>query len=135
MKPALRVLSILIGLMAFISACRFVVTPEAMVARLGMPLLDGIGASTQLGDIGAFFLAVAILIGLGQRHGQSHMLLGAALLPGSAALLRTLVFLFGHADFAAAMIGPEVIMTIILVAASRVRADELAEDGEAALAD
>ena len=55
-----------------------------------MPVLEGVAASTQLGDIGAFFLAAAVLVGLAQRPGQGALLLAPAIMVGCAAVMRTL---------------------------------------------
>jgi len=125
MKMALRVLSILIGVMSFVTAMRFAFTPAAAAGRLGMPLLEGAGASTQLGDIGALFLAVAVLVGLAQRPGQAGLLIAPAILVGCAAVMRTLVFLTGHAPFLSQFIVPEAVMAGLLFAAARTRKDEV----------
>lgn len=129
LKQALRIISILIGLMSFITAMRFAFTPAGAAQGLGMPVLEGVGASTQLGDIGALFLAVAILVGLAQRPGQAHLLMGPAILMGCAAIMRSLVFLTGHAPFTPQFILPEVIMAGLLLAAARARANEVGVAG------
>jgi hypothetical protein len=132
LKKALRIVSVLIGVLSFVTAMRLAFVPARAVERLGMPLLEGLGASTQLGDISALFLAVAVLVGLAQRSGQSGLLLAAAILLGSAAVMRTLVFLTGHAPFAPQFIVPEVVMAGLLFAAARARKDELGEQADAA---
>jgi hypothetical protein len=131
LKQALRVISILIGVMSFATAMRFAFTPAGAAERLGMPLLEGVGASTQLGDIGALFLAVAVLVALGQRPGHARLLLAPAILVGCAAVMRTVVFLTGHAPFAAQFIVPEAVMAGLLFAAARARANEGGEDAGA----
>ncbi len=127
MKKALRVISIAIGVLSFATAMQFVFVPARVAERLGMPVLEGVGASTQLGDIGALFLAVAVFVGLAQRPGQARLLLVPAILVGCAAVMRTLVFVAGHAPFAPQFILPEVVMPLLLVAAARARADETGE--------
>ena len=98
----------------------WLVNPEGAAESLGMELLSGIGASTQIGDLSAFFLATAIMIGLAQRPGESAWLYPI----GSAALMRTLAWALGHADFALAFILFEVGMTFVLVVTAILRADE-----------
>ena len=127
MKKALRFISILIGVLPFVTAMRFAFVPAGAAERLGMPLLEGVGASTQLGDIGALFLAVAVLVGLAQRPGQAWLLIAPAILVGCAAVLRTLVFLTGHAPFVPQFIVPEAVMAGLLFAAARARGDEVGE--------
>jgi len=131
MKRALRIISILIGVGAFVTAMRFAFTPAAAAERLGMPVLEGIGASTQLGDIGGLFLAVAVLVGLAQRPGQAGLLIAPAILVGGAAVMRTLVFLTGHAPFAPQFIVPEAVMAGLLFAAARAREDEVGDEAGA----
>lgn len=132
MKPALRVISVLIGLLSFVTAMQFAFLPARAAGRLGMPVLEGVGASTQLGDIGAIFLAVAVLIGLAQRPGQAGLLLAPAILLGSAAVMRTLVFLAGHAPFATQFVVAEVVMAVLLFASARARQDEVRNENVAA---
>ena len=127
MKRALRIISILIGVGAFVTAMRFAFTPAAAAERLGMSVLEGVGASTQLGDIGGLFLAVAVLVGLAQRPGQAGLLIAPAILVGCAAVMRTLVFLTGHAPFAPGFIVPEAVMAGLLFAAARAREDEVGD--------
>jgi hydrogenase/urease accessory protein HupE len=127
LKKALRIISILIGVLSFVTAMRFAFAPDGAAARLGMPLLEGVGASTQLGDIGALFLAVAVLVALAQRPGQAGLLIAPAILVGSAAVMRTLVFLTGHAPFVPQFIVPEAVMAGLLFAAARARGDEVGE--------
>lgn len=126
MQTILRYLPLLIGAVFALSSIQWIVDPEAAAGSLGMDLLTGAGASTQIGDIGAFFVCVAAMIGLGQRQGHSQWLLGAAMLLGTAAVMRTLAWLAGHADFAVDMVAPEVLFAAILWAAARARADEAA---------
>ena len=124
MKIVLRVLAILINLIMLANGVRFVLDPAGVAAELQMDLLTGVSASTQLGDIGGFFIAVAIMLGLGQRPGASHWFYPAAIMIGSAAIMRTLVAVAGHADFLPEFIVPEIAMATILVAAARARSDE-----------
>lgn len=133
MKKALRIVSILIGLGALATSLRFVFAPASAAERLGMSLLEGAGVSTQLGDIGALFLAVAILVGLAQRPGHAGLLIAPAILLGSAAVMRTLAFVAGHAPLPAQFVVPEVAMAGLLFAAARARRGEAGETAGATL--
>ena len=124
MKILFRILSILLGSMFAWNAIGFVIDPAAASGGLGMELLTGLGASTQIGDIGAFFWGVAIAIGIGQLRGKSDWFLVAVLLLGAAALMRTIAWMLGHADFATAFIVVEVVAAGILGAAAWLRRDE-----------
>ena len=124
MKILFRILSVLVGLMLAGNAIQFIVNPEAAAAGLGMELLTGVGASTQIGDIGAFFWVAVLAIGLGQRSGKGEWLYVAALLLGTAAVVRTIAWMLGNADLATQFIVAEIIMAGILITAARLRSEE-----------
>ena len=44
LKKALRIISILIGMLSFVTAMRFAFGPARAADRLGMPWLEGVGA-------------------------------------------------------------------------------------------
>jgi hypothetical protein len=124
MKILFRVLSGLVGLAMLVNGAGFLIDPAGAAAGLGMELLSGVGASTQIGDLSAFFLSIATFVALAQRRGAGHWLLPAAVLLGGAAVARTLTAAVGHAPFTAQFIVPEVIMATILIVAARLRRDE-----------
>ena len=82
-----------------------------MVGALGMQLQDGIGRSTQLGDMAAFFIGIAVLILLGAVNSQGRWLYAAAMFMGSAAVFRILAALVAGATMATSFIVAEVILT------------------------
>ena len=92
--------------MFFGTGVQWILSPAAAAESLGMELLTGMGASTQIGDISAFFFAVSAMALLGQRQGQAHWLYPAALLVGTAAVTRTLAFLTGNAPLECAGADP-----------------------------
>jgi hypothetical protein len=128
MKIAAHILASLIGIGFAIQALQWIFAPAAAAEGLGMPLLEGIGASTQIGDLGAFFLVSAIMIGLGHRHGQSHWLYPPAMLICGAAVMRTLAAVIGPAAFASQLIATEIVITLILLGAARIFANDPAAD-------
>jgi len=118
-----RIIVAIPGVLLLVSGLGWVVNPESAAAGLGMPLLDGLGRSTQVGDFGAFFLSGSVLIALGVIRKEAPWLVAAALLVGLAAIVRTLAWALHGADFAAQFIGFEVVMAaILLFGASRYRA-------------
>ena len=121
-------LTIAIGVVFLLNGLQFVVDPAAAAAGLGMEVLTGVGASTQLGDIGAFFVAIAVMIALAQRPGAAHWLHPAAILFVGAAVMRTLVAVMGHAAFAPQYVLPEIVMAAILFQSARLRRDERAHE-------
>ena len=65
MNKVLNVLVALVGVLFLLSGLRWLFDPTAAAATLGMPLLDGVGRSTQIGDMAAFFLTLGLLIMMG----------------------------------------------------------------------
>lgn len=124
MKMASRVLSVLVGLMFLMTGINWIIDPASAAEGLGMELLQGVGASTQIGDLSSFFLSMAVMIGLAQRAGQRHWFYPAAMLVGTAAVTRTLAYLTGHAALGPQFIIPEILMTAILLLAARTRSGE-----------
>ncbi|HVM98283.1 MAG TPA: hypothetical protein VMT89_17945 [Candidatus Acidoferrales bacterium] len=119
MRATLRVLTILIGIGFTLQGIGWLVAPERAAAGLGMPVLDGLGRSTQFGDFAAFFLVLGGSIVAGVRKGQARLLNIPAVLLGCAAFGRTAAWLFHGADFAALFIFVEVAASALLFAAAR----------------
>ena len=80
-----------------------------------MPLLEGIGRSSQIGDFGSFFLSGAAMVLIGAWTVQPAWLLAPALLLGGAAGMRSFAFVAHGAPFATMFIEVEPVMSGILV--------------------
>ncbi|MDA0796594.1 MAG: hypothetical protein O2950_06585 [Proteobacteria bacterium] len=119
MNPTLfKIIAIMPGIALLQNAFLFLVQPSKVVADLGMPLLDGIGRSTQLADLGAFFVFSATLIIYGVIKSKSGCLRAVALLLGIAALLRVLAWVAHGADLATTFIAVELVLVVWLVASA-----------------
>jgi hypothetical protein len=116
MTTALRILSALFGILFGISFLNWLLAPAAAAQMLGMPLLDGVGRNTQIGDFTAFFFTLTVMIGLGVWRKQAQPLYGACLLLGSAALFRLLSALLHDATLAPVSVGVEVVAAAVLLA-------------------
>src|SRR6185436_8816274 len=101
MHARLRLAITLIGAFFALQGVAWLVDPARVAAGLGMPLLDGLARSTQVGDLASFFLVAGITMLLGSRDGRSQLLYVPAALIGGAAVTRTLAWLWQGADFAA----------------------------------
>lgn len=101
----------------------WILVPGRAAAGLGMPLLDGLGRSTQVGDFAAFFLVAGLTMLAGSRPGRAAWLRFPAALIGGAAVTRSLAWLLHGADFAALFITIEIATGVLLWrAASRLDA-------------
>ena len=115
-----RILAAMPALLMLSTGIQWIVDPAAAAEGLGMPLLTGVGASTQIGDIGALFIGSATVMLLAQLPGRASWFYPAAILLGSAALMRTLSWLLGHADLTVAFIAIEILMAGVLIIAAQV---------------
>ncbi len=109
----------LFGLMFLLIGLRWLVDPSGAAGQLGMPLLDDVGRSTQIGDFAAFFLTLGVLILLALVTSQRIWYYPAAMLLGIAALGRLLAWAVHDAALALDLIAPEVIIAAILLLAAR----------------
>lgn len=114
-KNILRVVSTFPGILMGVNGIGWLVQPEETAKGLGMPLLDGIGRSTQIGDFGAFFLGISILVFVGAIRVQGQWLYSAALFLGGAAVIRVFAALVHGAGMATEFIVAEVVMTVWLL--------------------
>jgi hypothetical protein len=96
----------------------WLVDPARVAASLGMPLLDGLARSTQVGDLAIFFLVAGVTMLLGSRPGRASLLYVPAGLIGGAAITRTLAWAFQGAAFAALFITVEVVVGVLLLRAA-----------------
>ena len=120
---AWRAVAGLIGIFFLINAAGWVMDPLSAAEGLGMPLLDGIGRSTQIGDIGALFLAMGGLAAAGAWRMNSHWIQAAGILLGSAAVMRTLAWVLHDAAFATSFIVIEAVgAALLILAATKVQA-------------
>ena len=69
-KVFIKGLLLIPAVLLLLSAFNFLVQPQQAVESLGMMLLDGIGRSSQIGDMGAFFVCTAgfIFYEIGRAH-------------------------------------------------------------------
>lgn len=120
MRGFLRGVTIGLGLFFILQGAIWVADPGRAAAGLGMPLLDGLGRSTQVGDLSAFFLVGGATILAGSRRGRARLLYVPAGLVGVAAVMRTLAWALHGAAFAASFIAVEVVAGALLLVAARV---------------
>ncbi len=115
MNVVTRLFAAVPGLVMLLNGVGFLVDPAAAVESLGMTLLDGVGKSTQVADLAAFFIATAIFVFIGASMRAWQWLCAGALLLGLAATFRTMVFLFHDAPFATQFIVAEIVMVAWLL--------------------
>lgn len=114
-KMVARVLAVLVALPMGALALGWLFDPATAAGNLGMPLLDGVGRSTQVGDFTALFAGASVLSLVGAIRQEAPWLYSTALLIGGAALFRTTAWAFHGAAFAASSIIAELVMAGMLI--------------------
>ena len=116
MRSALRIVAVLMGVGFTLQGVGWLVSPERAAATLGMPVLDGLARSTQIGDFAAFFLTLGLSILAGSALSRTRLLYFPAVLLASAAFGRTIAWAVHGAEFATAFIVVESVSSLILLA-------------------
>jgi len=110
----IKIIAAVPGIPMLVNALMFILQPGTVTADLGMPLLEGVGLSTQLADLGAFFTFSALLIFYGVLKSKGQYLRIVALLLGLTALLRAVAWLVNDAALASTLIGAEILLVVWL---------------------
>ena len=122
-----KILKLVVALLALVFASiglRWLVAPEGVAAEFGMTLMQGLGLSSQIGDLGAFFLSLAIFILLALTTDRRSWYYPPIILLGLTAIMRTMAWMFHGASLAVDMIAVEIIACVILYLGSIRLADE-----------
>ena len=85
-----------------------------MAENFGMVLSSDLGLSSQIGDLGSYFVSSALMIFYGIYTNNTHWFYPPILIMLLTALFRTLSTLLHDAPFAADMIGIEILFSGIL---------------------
>ena len=110
----LRVVTVLPGILFVVIGVGWIIDPASAAAGVGMPLLEGVGRSTQIGDLGSFFLAMGLLILVGVTTLERVWFYPPMMLLGLAAIFRVVAWLVHGAALAGSMIAVEIIVTALL---------------------
>jgi hypothetical protein len=121
MKNVLRVVAGLLGALFFVMGLQWILSPANIAESLGMPLLEGLGLSTQIGDLGSFFITIGAMTLIGVYTKTYHWFFAPSMLLLVAALYRSLSTIFYGAPFAMEQIIIEAIVGLFLIfAGSRI---------------
>ena len=115
MKIFLSIVTYLLGIIFIYQGLLWLTTPIQAASRLGMPLLEGEGLSTQIGDFASFFFVVGIFILLGAYSKNNHWFYTPIALLLIAAISRCTAYFFHEAAFAAQSIMIEVLVACFLL--------------------
>ena len=119
MNKVLKVLVLLPAILFLVTGLRWLVAPAGVAPMFGLTLDEGVGLSSQVGDMSAFFLTLASCMLIALISGRRSWYYPAIMLLSITAVGRVVAWLVHDATFALDMIAPEVIVSIILLVASR----------------
>jgi hypothetical protein len=119
MNIALRAIVLLFGVLFIVTGLRWLLAPAGVAPEFGLVLSSGVGLSSQIGDMSAFFLTLGVSILMGLTTGRAIWYYPPMILLSLTAVGRILAWLLHDAALATGLIAPEVIVALILLIASR----------------
>ena len=116
---ALRAIVLLCGVLFIVTGLRWLLAPAGVAPEFGLVLSTGVGLSSQIGDMSAFFLTLGVCILMGLTTQRPLWYYPPIILLSLTAVGRVLAWLLHDAALATDLIAPEVIVALILLIASR----------------
>ncbi len=110
-----RILSGIIGLFMLWTCLGWIMDPASAAAGLAMPLLEGMGGNTQIGDFTSFFFTAGLFACIGAYRAEHIWLYPTISLIGSAAFFRSYAVVAHGSDPLVSTIIIEIIMSVILI--------------------
>ena len=118
MNTLLRVVISFPALLFIVTGLRWVTDPSEAAAGLGMILLDGVGRGAQIGDVGALFFTMGVMILLAQVTAKRTWFYAPALMLYTVAVFRLLAWLFHGAELMPQAVVIEIVIGSLLLFAS-----------------
>jgi uncharacterized membrane protein (GlpM family) len=123
MNKVLRVLVLLPAILFVVIGLRWLVDPAGVAPQFGLILQDGVGLSSQIGDMSGFFLTAGMLILIALITNRRTWYYPPIMLLSITAVGRVVAWLIHDAALAVDSIAIEVIVSVLLLIASRRLAD------------
>jgi hypothetical protein len=124
-NSVLKVLVLVIAVSFLVTGLRWLVAPSGIAPQFGLTLDQGVGLSSQVGDMSAFFLTLATCLLMALISERRSWYYPAIMLLSFTAIGRIIAWLVHDAALALDLIAPEVVVSIILLVASRRLAKEV----------
>ena len=119
MNKILKVLVVLPAILFVVVGLRWLVAPAGVAPMFGLTVADGVGLSSQVGDMSAFFLTLGVCMLVALVSGSRSWYYPPIMLLLLTAVGRILAWLLHDAALAADLIGLEILVSAILLVASR----------------
>ncbi|MCP4210117.1 MAG: hypothetical protein GY764_01440 [Halieaceae bacterium] len=124
MNRILGLLVLLPAILFVVTGVRWLVAPAGIAPEFGLALGEGLGLSSQVGDMSGFFLTLGICMLAALVSGRRTWYYPAVLLLSLTAMGRVVAWLLHDAALAPQIV-VEILVAVILVIASRRLAREL----------
>ena len=118
-NTAIKLLVLLFGILFLVTGLRWLLAPAGIAPDFGLALGSGIGLSSQVGDMSAFFLTLGVCMLTGLTTQRSVWYYPPIILLSLTAVGRVLAWLIHDAALATQLIALEVIVSLVLLFASR----------------
>ncbi len=128
MNKLLKLMVLLPAILFVITGIRWLVAPAEIATNFGLTLAEGIGLSTQIGDLASFFLTLGSCMLLALIIERRSWYYPPMMLLAIATLGRIVAWLLHDATLAVGPIMVEVVVALILLLASRRLPQELPQE-------
>jgi len=119
MESIARWLASIAAIPMFSNGLTFLTSPDRTASLLGLTTQEGLGRSTQIADMAAFFICMAGFAWWGAWRRSPHLLYASGALLLTAALFRLVAALAHGAAFAGLFIAVEVVLGATFVGCGR----------------
>ncbi len=119
MNRVVQVLAVLSAILFVVTGVRWLVAPAGVAPMFGLSLGQGVALSSQVGDMAGFFLTLGACILIALVSGRRSWYYPAMMLLSITALGRIVAWLLHDATLALDLIAVEIMVTLVLLVASR----------------
>lgn len=119
MNKLLKILVFLPAVLFLVTGIRWLVAPAGVAPTFGLTLGQGVALSSQVGDMAGFFLTLGACMLIALISERRSWYYPPIMLLSITALGRVLAWLLHDATLAIDLIAPELIVSAILLVASR----------------
>lgn len=119
MNKVIKLLVLLPAILFVVTGIRWLVTPAGIAPNFGLTLAEGIGLSSQIGDMAGFFLTLGFCMLIALISERRSWYYPPIMLLAITAIGRVLAWLLHDATLAVSQIMVEVVVAFILLVASR----------------
>lgn len=119
MNKVLRLLVLLPAILFIVMGVRWLVAPAGIAPDFGLTLAEGVGRSSQIGDMSGYFLTLGSCMLIALISERRSWFYPPMMLLALTALGRIVAWLLHDATLAFSLITAEVVVALVLLLASR----------------